>query len=489
MAKKHEPHVEPTPAGDTDTAAPVVEETAGLRWYQGIDKYAWTVLIISALGWMFDTFDQHLFTLLRQQSVTELLKLHYADQLASGAMTTADLGKLAGTQGKYLTSVFLIGWAAGGFLFGKLGDKLGRTRTMMITILIYAVFTGLNGLVQNMEQYYACRFMIALGVGGEFAAGASLVAEVWPARSRAMGLGLLQSLSAVGNICAAITTLVLASVSWRWVFAVGALPALLILWIRRSVHEPESWHEAKAAAEKAGTTKDIGSISALFREPELRRNTIVGVLLAGAGVGGVWGVGFFSPELVGSALQPLVESAPNIANITDEKQKEDAIRAGLQHWRSLVFLVQMIGAGLGMFAFAGLAEKTGRKPALFVFFTLAFLALQAFFRFVNDPTTAFIFAFCLGFCTLAPFAAYAIYFPELFPTRLRSTGVGFCYNAARVLAAGAPFLLANFSDRFASATDPTQGLRVAASIVAFIYILGFIALIFAPETKGKPLPE
>ncbi len=489
MAKNKIPHVEPTPAGDTGVAAPVVTESAGLRWYQGIDKYAWTVLIIAALGWMFDTFDQHLFTLLRQQSVTELLRLHYADQLASGAMSTADLGVLAKKQGGYLTSVFLIGWAVGGFMFGKLGDKLGRTRTMMITILIYAIFTGLNGLVQNMEQYYACRFMIALGVGGEFAAGASLVAEVWPQRSRAMGLGLLQSLSAVGNIFAAITTLVLADVSWRWVFAVGAIPALLILWIRRCVHEPDSWHEAKAAAEAAGTTKDIGSISALFRDPVLRRNTIVGVLLAAAGVGGVWGVGFFSVDLIGSALQPMVESAPNIASITDEKQREAAVRGGLQHWRSLVFLVQMIGAGLGMFAFAGLAEKTGRRPALLVFFILAFCSLQAFFRFVHDPTTAFIFAFPLGFCTLAPFAAYAIYFPELFPTRVRSTGIGFCYNAARVLAAGAPWLLADFSARFASPTDPTVGLRTAASIVAFVYVLGLVALIFAPETKGKPLPE
>jgi MFS family permease len=439
-------------------------------------------LLIAALGWMFDTFDQHLFTLLRQASVTELLK---------GTVPDAQLTDEVKRHSANLTAVFLIGWAVGGFGFGMLGDRLGRTRTMAITILIYAVFTGLNGLVQTMPQYYACRFLIALGVGGEFAAGAALVAEVWPQRSRAMGLGLLQSLSAVGNIAAALTTLALSSLSWRWIFAVGALPALLIVWIRRSVHEPESWHRAQAVAREqaAGGTPEIGAISALFRDPVLRRNTFAGVLLAAAGVGGVWGVAFFSPDLVGSALDPLVKNAPNIVAITNPEEKEKAVKAALQHWRSLVFLVQMVGAGLGMFAFAVVSERMGRKRALAIFFTLAFCALQAFFHFVRDPASAFLFAFPLGFCTLAPFAAYAIYFPELFPTRLRATGVGFCYNAARIVAAAAPFALGSLSKTYASTSDPTAGLRTAASIVAFIYILGFVGLSFAPETRGQPLPE
>jgi MFS family permease len=444
---------------------------------QGISRYAWTVLIISALGWMFDTFDQHLFNLLRQQSVTDLLR---------GTVPDDQLPNVAKYYGGWLTAVFLIGWAVGGFLFGMIGDRLGRTRTMMITILIYAFFTGLNGLVQNLPQYFVCRFMIALGVGGEFAAGASLVAEVWPQRSRAMALGTLQALSAVGNMAAALVTLALSAVSWRWVFAVGALPALLIVWIRRSVREPESWHEAKAEAAAGG--KEIGNILGLFTDPTLARNTIAGVLLAVAGVGGVWGVGFFSIDLVGSALRPAVQSAPAIVAIADEAQRRAAEAAALQHWRSLVFLVQMVGAGLGMFAFAALSERTGRRPAMALFFLLAFAAVQAFFRFVTDVQSAFLLAFPLGFCTLAPFAAYAVYFPELFPTRLRSTGVGFCYNAARILAAFAPFTLGTLSVMYASPTDETAGLRTAASIIAFIYVVGFIGLIFAPETKGKSLP-
>lgn len=488
MARTKPPHVEMIPAGDTDTAAPVLTDGAGLRWYQGIDRYAWTVLIICALGWMFDCFDQHLFNLVRQPSVKDLL----SDSVANGTLAAGDLDAAAKAAGANLTTVFLLGWAAGGFLFGMLGDKLGRTRTMMITILIYAVFTGLNGFVTNLPQYYICRFLVALGVGGEFAAGASLVAEVWPQRSRAMGLGLLQSLSAVGNVFAAIANLTLNFLfpdpsNWRYVFFLGAIPAVLILWIRRSVHEPEAWHEAKVKAEASGL--QVGSIMALFTEPVLRRNTIAGVLLAAAGVGGVWGVGFFSPDLIGSAFKPIVEAAPNILEITDPDKHKGAVGGALTQWRSMVFLVQMIGAGLGMFAFAVVAEKLGRRKALAIFYTAAFLSLQAFFGLVRDPITAFSLAFIMGFCTLAPFSAFAIYFPELYPTRMRSTGVGFCYNAARIVAAAAPFTLGTLSARFASTTDETTGLRVAASIVAFIYVLGFIGLSIAPETKGKPLPE
>ena len=470
--------IEP-PLTSTSEATPVDE--SHLRWYQGIDRYAWTVLLIAALGWMFDTFDQHLFTLLRQTSVTELLA-------QNTDLKGAELASEAKRVGANLTAVFLIGWAVGGFVFGAMGDRLGRTKTMAITIGIYALFTGLNGFVQDIPQYFACRFMIALGVGGEFAAGAALVAEVWPKRSRTMALGTLQSLSAVGNMAAAVTTLVLASISWRYVFLVGALPALLIVWLRRAVHEPEAWHEAKAKAESEGTSHEIGSIAALFGRPDIRRNTIAGVLMATAGVGGLWGVAFFSVDLIGSALRPLVEGAPNIVSISDLAAREAATKGAVQHWRSIVFLVQMISAGLGMFSFALLAERIGRRPALALFFVLAFLSLQAFFRGVRDPNTAFLLVIPLGFCTLAPVSAFAIYFPELFPTRLRATGVGFCYNAARILAAAAPFLLGELARKYAVPGDETAGLRTAASIVAWIYAVGFIGLAIAPETRGKDLP-
>ncbi|WP_395094140.1 MFS transporter [Armatimonas sp.] len=444
----------------------VSNEDKNLRWYQGIPKYSWMVLLIAALGWLFDAMDQNLFNMVRAPSVKALLEL-----TGLTGKTLDDAAKIVGAQ---LTATFLIGWAFGGFIFGMIGDKLGRTRTMMLTILIYAIFTGLNGLVQNLPQYFICRFITALGVGGEFAAGAALVAEVWPNRSRPMALGTLQALSAVGNMGAAVINL-LAGADWRVVYFVGAAPALLVLWIRSSVKEPAAWHEAK---EKAKTDGELGNITALFKDPVLRRNTIAGTLIALAGVGGLWGVGFFLPDFIRTVLGPNV-SAMEVA--AGKKQ--------LTQWVSIAFIFQNIGAFLGMFGYAVLSERVGRKPALALFLLLAYGSIQLAFWGVHDLNTAYALSFVLGFCALAPFSAFAVYFPELYPTRLRATGIGFCYNCARLLAAAAPFALGGLAKAFNSTADPAYGFRIAAAIVASIYIFGFIGLAFAPETRGKPLPE
>ena len=196
-------------------------------WFRGVPRYAWIVLALAALGWLFDTMDQNIFTLVRQPAVTSLL----FPGIAARALTTAQQAT-AVTYGGWMTSIFLIGWAVGGLLFGSLGDRLGRSRTMMITILVYALFTGLSGLAHTIPMFGLFRFLTALGVGGEWAAGAAIVAETFPARSRGRALGLLQALSAFGNMMAAIVTLTipvlvghfsLTGENWRWAFAVGAL--------------------------------------------------------------------------------------------------------------------------------------------------------------------------------------------------------------------------------------------------------------------------
>jgi MFS family permease len=288
-----------------------------------------------------------------------------------------------------------------------------------------------------------------------------------------MALGSLQALSAVGNMMAAGTTFALAAVGWRYAYFVGAIPALLIVWIRSCVKEPEQWQHAAAA----GGTKELGKMSELMTNPVLRRNTIAGVLLATAGVGGLWGVGFFLPDLTGSVLKPLVAHLPDKAAETQ-----------LAQWRSQVFFIQQIGAFLGMFSYAVLAEKAGRKIALGLFLVLAWGSVVGTFWGLRDLTSACILAFVMGYCALAPFSAFAVYFPELFPTRLRATGVGFCYNCARLLAATAPFALGGLTAIFANPANPTYGFRMAATVVACIYVVGFIGLALAPETKGKPLP-
>ena len=440
-----------------------------LPWWQGVPRYAWIVFIIAALGWLFDAMDQNLFSLLRQPSLTDIL--------SHTGISGDVLDKAVKQVGGNITAIFLLGWAAGGLFFGVVGDKLGRSKTMVVTILIYASFTGLTGLAQNSFQYSVCRFLTALGVGGEFAAGASLVAEVWPERSRPMALGMLQALSAVGNMTAGLITWVLAGLSWRWGYLVGAAPALVVVWIRASVKEPEMWKEARDNA-LADSSKKVGSIAALFEDPILRRNTIAGALIATAGVGGLWGVGFFLPDLTGTVMKQAVVHLPKPQASTQ-----------LQTWRSQVFMVQQLGAFFGMFSYAALSVRTGRKPALYLFLALAWASIVATFWGVTSLPTAFGFAFLLGFCALAPFSAFAVYFPELYPTRLRATGVGFCYNCARILAASAPFMLGHLAAAFHSNSDPVHGFRVAASIVSCVYVLGFVGLFMAPETHGKPLPE
>lgn len=468
---------------DQPAPAPPGVEAPNIAWYSGVPKYAWIVLAVASLGWLFDTMDQHLFNLLRQQSVVELLR---------GTVAPAALDGTAKNVGAWLTAIFLVGWAAGGFLFGIVGDRIGRTRTMVMTVLIYASFTGLNGLVHTTWQYAACRFLTALGVGGEFAAGTSLVAEVWPERSRPMALGTLQALSAVGNIFAALVTLAMSAVSWRWAFAVGIAPALLTLWIRASLHEPERWQRARIAARASAGPGErgmrLGSLRELFETASLRRSTAGGILLALAGVGGVWGAAFFLPDLVGSALKPHVLALSSVAALPPVA-KASAVRTILQAYRSKVSLVNQAGAFFGIFAYAALSQRIGRKPGLAIAFVLAFAAIQATFRWLREPLSAYLLAAPLGFCTLAPFSAYAVYFPELYPTRLRSTGVGICYNGARILAAAAPLTLGRLAVAYARPGDDSAGIRTAACIVSCIYLVGLVGLLLTPETRGKPLPE
>ncbi len=442
------------------------------RWYQGLDRYCWVVLLIAALGWLFDTMDQNLYNLVRQPSLVDLL--HQQSGLPVDAVR-----EHAKEVGGWVTSIFLLGWSIGGFAFGMLGDRLGRTRTMMLTILIYALFTGLSGapFVHSWQVYALMRFMTAIGVGGEWAAGAALVAEVFPQRSRAMALGLLQALSAVGNMMAAVITFGMArglgslDTHWRLVYFIGAAPALLLFWIQRSVKEPEQWHQAKSLGQ------ELGNIAELFTHPVLRRNLVAAMLMATAGVGAIWGVGFFSTDMVRAELQ-----AGHVAKATIDGQV------------SAMFFLQNFGSFIGAYAFAVLAERTNRKSAFVAWYAVAWLTVLAFFWGVGGKgaaaySWAVVLAPIMGFGTLGPLSGFTIFFPELFPTRLRTTGCGFCYNAARILAAGAPFMLGGLAVYFKTHGLPIGGgYTMAATVVTSVYLLGFVGTALAPETKGKPLP-
>jgi MFS family permease len=377
----------------------------------------------------------------------------------------------------------MLGWATGGLVFGVLGDRIGRAKTMVITILLYSLFTGLSSLSVTFWDFSIYRFLTGLGVGGEFAVGVALVAEVMPARARAYTLGLLQALSAVGNITAALIGITMGKLAeaeiisntWRPMFVIGAVPAILALIIRRRLKEPEVWEKA---AHTGTVARQLGSYRALFSDPRWRRNALVGLALAFSGVIGLWGVGFFTMDLVGNVLRE---------KFVAEGLAEAQVDGRVATWKGITSMMINIGAFIGMFSFSIVTQRIGRKPAFAVSLLAAAVSTAGVFYFLDDFSDIFWMVPIMGICQLSLFAGYAIYFPELFPTYLRSTGTSFCYNVGRYVAAvglTAPALLT--SQVYAHTSEP---LRWAGLTMCSIFLVGLVVLPFAPETKGQPLPE
>lgn len=443
------------------------------RWYKDLEPYHWFVLVVAALGWLFDTMDQQLFNLARVPAMMDLL---------AESPGVRPSNEVVAEYGGYATSIFLIGWATGGLGFGVLGDRIGRAKTMLLTILLYSLFTGLSALSWDFWSFAAFRFLTGLGVGGEFAVGIALVAEVMPARARPFALGLLQALSAVGNITAAVISIVLGRMqesgmvgsAWRVMFVVGALPALLAIVIRRRLKEPERWQEVTAS----GETRKLGSYRELFGTPRWRRHVIIGTILAFSGVVGLWGIGFFSIDLIRLVLRNSFEG---------QGLSPEQVAGKLTLWAGITSVMINIGAFFGIYAFSYITHFIGRRPAFAVAFLSAFLSTAMVFWYLKEFNQIFWMIPIMGFCQLALFGGYAIYFPELFPTHLRSTGTSFCYNVGRFVAAVGPAALGILTSRiFAGYPEP---MRYAGVAMCGIFLLGLVVLPFAPETKDKPLPE
>jgi MFS family permease len=447
-------------------------------WWQDVTRYQWFVFTVASLGWLFDTMDQQLFILARISAVRSLLHV-----LPGDTRMDAEVDWYSGVA----TTTFMIGWALGGFFFGVLGDKIGRARTMLLTVLCYSAFTGLSAFSKGVLDFAGYRFLTGLGVGGQFAVGVALVAEVMSDRARPFALGWLQALSAVGNMLAASTNLVLGpleakgiiSNSWRIMFLIGLLPALLAIPIFLRLKEPERWKAAARDEELPGSGKTkLGSLAELFGDPRWRRNTIIGMVLAFAGVVGLWGIGFFSPDLVDIVFRKHFKGLGF---------SEQEIRGKLTFWKGITSLLQNAGAFFGIYAFARITNVIGRKPAFAISFVLAAAATAMTFYFLDTFWQIFVLIPIMGFCQLALFGGYAIYFPELFPTRLRSTGTSFCYNVGRLVAAAGPSVKGLLTSRvFAGFPEP---MRYAGITMCSVFLVGLLALPFAPETKGKPLPE
>jgi len=479
------------------------------------------VLSVATLGWLFDSMDQRLFVLARTPALRDLVPLASDAEVAGYAANA--------------TSIFILGWATGGLIFGLFGDRWGRTRTMTITILMYSLFTGLSAFSTAWWDFAAYRFLCGMGIGGEYAAGVALVAEVMPARARPYCLGFLQGLSALGHVGGSLLSLLISPQStingvagWRWLFLVGVVPSLLALVIRWRLKEPESWLRARDAALKSKANasrtapapdqpdelhKQMGDMREIFRSRQLMYHVAIGMTLGVCGQIGMWGIGYWTPELIRGSQLELRQEAAVRDGVVSENSPAGAAPLSLSElaaqtagsepeaaqlesqWRRrddrLVAwgtVLQDTAGMCGIYAFTFFTARAGRRAAFRVAYLSAFAATVLTFSSMRSVSDVMWMTPLLGFCISSVYGGFAIYFPELFPTRLRSTGTGLCYNVARYVTAFGPLMLGRLTAAFAS-SGAGLPLRGAAVCLASVYLIGFLAVQFAPETHGKPLPE
>jgi MFS family permease len=430
-----------------------VTEKPAASWREGVTPYQWLVLFVAWLGWVFDSMDATIYAIVLHPALDELL------QASAGGATPDNIG----WHGGLIFSIFLIGWAIGGVSFGIVADRFGRTKTLIATILIYAIFTGLAALSQTWWHLAIYRFLTALGIGGEWAAGAALVAEVWPEEKRAKAAGLLQSAWAAGFFLAAALNLLLSGYGWRALFVVGIVPAVAALLVRLWVKEPERWVQAHRQELAAGTGS-FAKLAELF-QGDLLRPTLAGSALAFVAVFGLWGSTNWTPTLI--------STLPDLQGLS---------RQELSARVSYAIMALNAGALFGYLSFGPLADRFGRRPVFALMCAGSLIMLPITFLTPRAYVHVLLLLPVLGFFNNGIFSGFPIYLPELYPTRLRATGAGFCFNAGRVFASVGPFLTGWLTAAMGS-------VGYAVSTIGLIYLVGLLVLPFAPETRGRPLPE
>ncbi|MEM9283775.1 MAG: MFS transporter [Verrucomicrobiota bacterium] len=419
------------------------------KWYQGITRYEWLVLIIASAGWIFDVYEGQIFNLTRNDMLSDIL----GQDLGS-----ADVKKY----GDWFLGVFLLGGTFGGLLFGSMADRYGRRPIMILTILMYSVFSGLTYFASELWHVTALRFLVAMGVGGEWAVAAALVSEVFPKKARAHASSIFHASSVIGTWLAAIAAY-LVNTNWQYAYLIGVLPALLIVWVRVAVKEPKKWEEARAAVE-SGEQK-AGSFKELLTVAPWRGRAIGAMLLAAVGLGTFWAVTVAGQDL---ARERLIADGVDPA----EASQKAKIAYGI---------IQTIGGGLGLVLFGPISARLGRRKT-FILFHVAALIITPIACFAPQNYTALLIILpVFGFFTLGMHAGYAVYFPELFPNRLRATGMSWGFNGGRIIAVSVLLL--------AGKMKATMDLPVAVSILGGFFLLGALVVMFLPETKDQELPE
>ncbi|SEQ32309.1 Major Facilitator Superfamily protein [Solimonas aquatica] len=430
-----------------------------------LTRYQWLVLFAAWLGWGFDLFDSILFNFVAPNCVPTLLGLTIGSPEAKQA-TVFWTG--------ILTSLLLIGWAVGGVLFGYVGDRIGRTRTMLLTILMYALGTAACAFAPNIWVLVACRLIASLGIGGEWAAGASMVAEVMPEEKRVEAGALLYTSAAFGTTLATFLNLQIAGhwfadqpeVSWRYIFLCGLIPAAVAFGVRLFVKEPERWQNV---AQNAAPPR----LAELF-SPQLRRATLSGFLMALIALITWWSCNAFLPTFATGLAQ--TEAA------LQGLSREATVKL-VENWKFTGTMAFNIGGLIGTLLTIPAAKLLGRKPMFAIYFACGAAAVFTTFGGDFEPHTRLYLYLAIGLSVFGVFGSFTYYLPELFPTRLRATGAGFCYNIGRVLAAAGPFVVG------------LLGSKVAGGEIGILFWIGVVPLLglllmpFVVETRGQRLRD
>jgi MFS family permease len=387
---------EPDALADEQIASPTRE----VRHLRDLAPEQWKSGVAAWLGWLFDGLDMHLYTLVAAPFVMELL----------AASSPAD--SIVREKSSWIQAAFLVGWALGGGFFGRLGDRLGRSRALSLTILTYAVFTGLSFLAQTWWHLMVFRFLAALGIGGEWAVGSSLLSETWPRRWRPWIAAVLQSGVNLGILVACLAVYLLASFPPRSVFLVGILPALMVFWIRRNVPEPAEWQAARTRVKDAGP-----GVADLFRGDVLPI-TVKTIAVCACSLTAWWAFQFWHPQHL--------RNLPELAGWARPDRERLVTKAFF-----LVIAVSLVGN----FAAGGLARLLGYRRAIAAMCLGLGLAMLGTFSVPRGHEALVYFWFPLVGFFSGVFGLFTMYMPPLFPTLLRTTGAGFCYNIGRIAAA------------------------------------------------------
>ena len=420
-----------TPSAATATSA--TDDTGMFAWWHAADRRARRAFVAASLGWMLDSFDVMLYSLVLASLIQDpVLQLSTSMAGQLGALT-------------------LLAAAVGGVVFGVLADRFGRKRALMAAVLMYSVFTAACGLVQNVAQLAVFRILLGFGMGGEWATGVALVSETFPARHRGKALAFVQSSWAIGyGLAAAVNLIVMPLWGWRGVFFVGVIPALFTLWVRANVEEPELWQRTAPAAR--------GRIGELFTGARAR-TTVFLILMNACTLFGWWGLNLWVPAYL---------------NLPVERGGIGLTSAAM----SWFVIAMQVGMWFGYISFGYIADAVGRKRTYIAFVLMASVLLPLY-GYLREPVLLLLLGPFVAFFGTGYYSGFGAVIAELYPTSVRATAAGVCYNVGRIASAAAPFVVGTMAG--------SRGFGVAFAITGAAFFLAALAWIGIPDTQNKEL--